>query len=220
MTHAALVACLICGACMASDAHARTDCFGGIENYPSQPEYLVEMRGAICTKLKAIQSPVERAFEQSIQRKWTAQHKLCGDESCREEVYTARFRELRHEPLNEQDYFSGNYHFGTKTGYQGLAHIVMLANDRFRYFIEISTGAPNWHSGEVFGEAVLRGTKGWTVRQKDNCLLSFKFSNAQLRTMVRSNELRNCSCAAGQGVWIEQTFHKAAQRQHLKIYLR
>lgn len=210
--HAALLASLISGTCIMSNAHAKTDCFGEIENLPPQPDHLVEMRRAICAKLRAIRSPAERAFEQAIQRKWQTQHQHCGDEMCQEQIYTARIRELQHEPLNEQDQFSGDYRFGTPKVYQGRAYVVMLTNDRFRYFLEISTGAPNWHSGETSGEAKLRGNAAQTIRYKDNCLLSFKFAGSQASTHERPSQPNKYSCMTGQGIWFEQKFRKVEHK--------
>lgn len=215
--HAVLLASLISGACIVSDAHAKTDCFGESENHLPQPDHLVEMRRAICAKLRAIQSPAERAFEQAIQRKWRTHHQHCGDERCQEEIYSTRLRELRHEQLDEQDRLSGDYHFGTRTGYQGRAYIVMLTNKRFRYFIEISTGAPNWHSGETSGEAKLRGNAAQTIRYKDNCLLSFKFAGSQVSTHERPTQPNKYSCMTGQGIWFEQKFRKVEHKSSSDI---
>lgn len=211
--HAALLASLISGTCIMSNAHAKTDCFGEIETAPPQPDNLVEMRREICAKLRAIRSPAERTFEQAIQRKWRTQHQHFGDERCQEEVYSARLRELRHEQLDEQDQLSGDYHFRTQTGYQGRAYVVLLASDRFRYFMEITTGAPNWHSGEASGEAKLRGTKAQTIRYKDNCLLSFNFSNTRMNIKELPVQPSKYSCMTGQGVWLDQIFYKGTNRR-------
>lgn len=207
-SHSALLASLISSACIVSNAQAKTDCFGERENHLPEPDHIVEMHRAICAKLRAIQSPAERTFEQAIQRKWRTQHQHCGDERCQEEVYSARLRELRHEQLDEKDRLSGDYHFGTRTGYQGRAYIVLLTSDRFRYFLEITTGAPNWHSGEASGEAKLHGTEAKTIRYKDNCLLSFKFEGSHVSTHELPTQPNRYSCMTGQGIWFEQKFRK------------
>lgn len=136
-------------------------------------------------------------FQRAIQRRWLKQRNQCTDADCLRTAYAARLRELQFKPLDADDDISGIYSMGSPDGYQGYVEVVLLSSERLRYFLNITSGPPSWHTAEAHGEAVLKGKRATTIAGSGNCKLVLRFDQGKLKTTYGKGNDKPGDCPAG-----------------------
>ena len=154
----------------------------------------------------------QKEQEQGVQRAWLKERNRCQDVACLTGAYGKRIRELKHDVLDETDSISGEYAFGSKNGYQGRGNVIKLSAERFRYFYEITSGEPSWHTGNAYGEAKLVGQNARTIPAAGRCLIEFKFKDNKMLTALAAKQSDPANCLAGARVSLEAKFNKVERK--------
>ena len=131
-------------------------------------------------------------------------------------------------PINENSQFkenpnarampedvSGTYIYGDQESSEGGGYLAIkqLEDGRLKFELDLSNGAPSYHSGTITGTMELDGnTAVFTTREfvmqegQVPCAISFLFQGDQI--IVDQEQGSDMSCGFGQGVIADGTFDK------------
>ncbi len=109
--------------------------------------------------------------------------------------------------------FAGEYQYGgdPEKGPYGLVSVYAKDDSRIMFYLELGRGAPSYNMGSIWGEVVIKNSKGLFVSSLEgrSCQFILNFYSNQLVIKTIDNQ---DGCGFGGGVLADGTFKKVSTK--------